>query len=145
MVVRTPTTNFRRQAGFTMLEMAVVLFVISLMLSAAIVHYRVMFEHSNTQNDNSNLRNLRAALSACYADTGVYPASVQDLLLSAPPANGKNSSGATVPMPASLWNGPYARNIPVNHYGVQPFFLSRDTSTNPPRYVVNMEGSEVIR
>jgi general secretion pathway protein G len=70
----------RRQAGFTLVELLVVLAIISILASMAVVQYRNSIQLANEAVLNTNLVRMRDAIDQYYADKGKYPASLDVLV-----------------------------------------------------------------
>ena len=84
MVVRRPKrlATRRRVAGFTLIELMVVLAVIALLLSVAVPRY---FHSVNLAKESvlrTNLAATRDALDKYFGDTGTYPDSLEQLVQS---------------------------------------------------------------
>lgn len=73
--------GMRRQAhaGFTLVELLVVLSIIALLLSIAAPRYFQHVDHSKEAVLRENLATLRDALDQYRADKGVWPASLETL------------------------------------------------------------------
>jgi general secretion pathway protein G len=91
-------TNGRRDAGFTLLELLVVLAIMGLL--AAIIAPQVLkyLGTSRTQTAKVQIQNVVAALELYRLDVGRYPT----------PAEGLNALVAA-PQTAQGWNGPYLK------------------------------------
>src|SRR5690606_17321697 len=98
----------RRQAGFTLVEMLVVLAIIGLI--SALVGARVLAQLSDSRERAAQLQieAFSSALDIFYIDIGRYPLPAEGL-------------AALVQKPSSLqvWNGPYLRSegIPLDPWG----------------------------
>lgn len=98
----------RRQAGFTLVEMLVVLAIIGLI--SALVGPRVLAQLSDSRERAAKLQieAFSSALDIFYIDIGRYPLPAEGL-------------AALVQKPSSLqaWNGPYLRSegIPLDPWG----------------------------
>ena len=84
MVVRRPKrlATRRRVAGFTLIELMVVLAIIALLLSVAVPRY---FHSVNLAREGvlrANLAATRDALDKYFGDTGTYPDSLEQLVQS---------------------------------------------------------------
>lgn len=76
MRVRTATSR----AGFTLIELMVVLAVIALLLSIVAPHYAGRITRAEEAVLQENLVLVRDALDKHYADAGRYPDSLDDLV-----------------------------------------------------------------
>lgn len=86
-------------AGFTLIELMVVLAVIALLLSIVVPHYAGRVARAEEAVLQENLLLLRDALDKHYADTGRYPDTLDDLVakryLRAIPGDPVTQSSAT--------------------------------------------------
>ncbi|HEV8094598.1 MAG TPA: prepilin-type N-terminal cleavage/methylation domain-containing protein [Burkholderiales bacterium] len=70
----------RARAGFTLIELLVALAIIALLLSLAVPRYFGSLSRAEEAVLKENLASMRDALDKHYADTGKYPASLEDLV-----------------------------------------------------------------
>lgn len=70
----------KKPAGFTMVELMVVLTVIALLLSVVVPDYLGRMKHAEEAVLKENLVVMRDALDKHYADAGSYPNSLEDLV-----------------------------------------------------------------
>lgn len=68
------------RAGFTMVELMVVMAVIGLLLSIAVPHYLDALERGRAHVLAQNLAQLREALDRHHGDRGAYPDRLDDLV-----------------------------------------------------------------
>lgn len=98
----------RRRAGFTLIEMLVVLAIIGLI--TALVGPRVLKQLSDSRERAAQLQieGFKSALDIFFIDVGRYPVQSEGL-------------AALIKKPASLqvWNGPYLRTdtVPLDPWG----------------------------
>jgi general secretion pathway protein G len=94
-MTRKPSAS-RDDAGFTLLEMLVVLAIMAML--AAIVAPQVLryLGSSRTQTAKVQIQNITAALELYRLDVGRYPSTEEGL-----------ASLVTAPSSATGWNGPY--------------------------------------
>lgn len=67
------------KAGFTLVELMVVLAIIALLISIVAPHYVGRINRAEETVLRENLTLMRDALDRYYADAGRYPASLEDL------------------------------------------------------------------
>ena len=70
----------RRDHGFTLVELLVVLSLISILASMGLVQYRNSVRHSQESVLKTDLFRMRDAIDQYYADKGKYPASLDTLV-----------------------------------------------------------------
>jgi len=70
----------RRQAGFTLVELLVVLAILGLLLGLALPRYFHAIDSSKETVLAENLRITREAIDKFYGDTGRYPDSLDELV-----------------------------------------------------------------
>jgi general secretion pathway protein G len=69
-----------REAGFTLVELLVVLALISLLASMAVVQYKNGVRHSQESVLRTDLFRMRDAIDQYYADKNKYPTSLETLV-----------------------------------------------------------------
>lgn len=72
--------RYRRWAGFTLIEMLVVMSIVALLLTLALPRYFGSMEQSREVALEENLRVLRVTLDKFFADKGRYPDSLEELV-----------------------------------------------------------------
>lgn len=70
----------KREAGFTLVELLVVLAIMTLLLGLALPRYFHVIESSKETVLVENLRITREAIDKFYGDTGRYPDSLDELV-----------------------------------------------------------------
>ena len=75
-----PTRTGKRTCGFTLIELLVVLAIVSLLLTLAVPRYFQSIDKSKEVVLRENLQITRSAIDKFYADTGRYPASLDELV-----------------------------------------------------------------
>lgn len=100
----------RSSAGFTLLEMLVVLVIIGLLASLVAPRLFSRLDASKVQAADAQVKMLRTAVMTLQLDIGRVPTSDEQLkLLSAPPVDARE---------AALWRGPYLDGkLPVDPWG----------------------------
>lgn len=66
--------------GFTLIELLVVMTIIALLLTIAVPRYFGNIDRTKESVLRENLATIRESLDKFYADTGKYPASVEELV-----------------------------------------------------------------
>jgi general secretion pathway protein G len=70
-----------RRRGFTLIELLVVMAIIATLLSLAVPRYFDSVKRAEEATLRQNLALMRDAIDKHYADTGRYPATLEDLVL----------------------------------------------------------------
>ncbi|MGE5517930.1 MAG: type II secretion system major pseudopilin GspG [Bacteroidota bacterium] len=98
MRAQTRPSRRRREAGFTLLELLVVLAIMGLLAAIAGPQVLKYLGSSRSQTARLQVQNIVASLELFYLDTGRYPTEAEGLkaLVEATPT-------------APNWNGPYLR------------------------------------
>jgi general secretion pathway protein G len=122
----------RGEAGFTLLEMLVVLSIMGLL--AAIIAPQVLkyLGTSRSQTAKVQIQNVVAALELYRLDVGSYPTQQQGLaaVVTAPP-NTPGWNGPYLQKQAALsdpWGHPYLYRVPGKHGEVDVYTLGSDTA-----------------
>jgi general secretion pathway protein G len=68
------------QKGFTLVELLVVLSILALLLTLAVPRYFAGIERAKEATLRHDLNTMRESIDKYYADTGVYPESLDDLV-----------------------------------------------------------------
>jgi len=94
----------RRERGFTMIELMVVMFLISILAAMGLAQYRNSVMYSRESVLKEDLFRMRDAIDQYYADKGQYPSTLEALVsdgylrkLPEDPFTKSNSSWQTVP------------------------------------------------
>jgi len=120
----------RREAGFTLLEMLVVLAIMGLL--AAIVAPQVLkyLGSSRTQTAKVQIQNISAALELYRLDVGRYPTGEEGLTaLITAPSSAAGWNGPYLQKATALkdpWDQPYLYRIPGQHGEVDVYTLGSD-------------------
>ena len=77
---RTPHSAFRTQAGFSLLELMISMFILIILLSVAIPTYQRSVQHAKETVLKENLWQMRRAIDQYSADKAKLPQSVDDLV-----------------------------------------------------------------
>lgn len=74
------TLRIRREAGFTLVELLVVIAMITILAAMAVVQYRNSVQRTQEATLKTNLFRMRDAIDQYYADKGKYPSSLDTLV-----------------------------------------------------------------
>ena len=74
------TLRIRRDAGFTLVELLVVIAMITILAAMAVVQYRNSVQRTQEATLKTNLFRMRDAIDQYYADKGKYPSSLDTLV-----------------------------------------------------------------
>lgn len=93
----------RSQAGFTLVEIMIVVVIIGLLGSLVIPRLFKNVEKAKIRTAEEQIRNIGLALNMYRLDVGEYPSSIEGLI---------SGSG-------SNWDGPYIKKIPKDPWGAE--------------------------
>ncbi|MBN2579943.1 MAG: type II secretion system major pseudopilin GspG [Pirellulales bacterium] len=116
----------RRHAGFTLIEVMLVLLILVILGSLAVVAYSRVQYNANIRAAKSQIGLFKTPLEAYHLDLNMYPTSEQGLnALLSPPSN--------LPMPEK-WAGPYldGTQIPFDPWGREYQYISPSQHSNNP-------------
>jgi general secretion pathway protein G len=122
----------KKQSGFTLLELLVVIVIIGLLAGYVAPRYFSQVGRSEVQVARSQIESLEKALDQFRLDTRHYPSADQGLeALVNRPANEPNWSGPYLKkaVPADPWGRPYVYRVPGEKSEFQLFSLGRDGKT----------------
>lgn len=128
--MRKLVDNKEEQAGFTLLELLVVLGIIALLaalIAPSVVRY---LGSARTDTAQAQLKNIESAIELYYLDTGTYPTPDAGLsALTESPANVTNWRGPYIKRKEGLtdpWGKAYVYKTPGEHGSYDLYSLGRD-------------------
>lgn len=123
MTMRTRPVSRRRAAGFTLLEMIVVLVIIGLIMGLVGPRLFSQADRAKVQTAETQVRMLRGALETMRLDIGRYPTEQEGLSLL---ANAPGSAEST-----QRWRGPYLEDgVPRDPWGNAYQYSPRASGTH---------------
>jgi general secretion pathway protein G len=124
----TPRIRRSLKKGFTLVELLIVIIIIAILAAIVVPKFADSGLRSKEAALKSNLKLLRNAVELFKADTAAYPANLNDLAATTPPASGLDQSGNPKPISAANYRGPYVQAVPNDPVSGNPF----NYSTTPP-------------
>jgi general secretion pathway protein G len=123
-------TRRSKIAGFTLLELMVVLLILALLASIAAPRVTKYLRHAKSQTAHIAVDALSAAVDSFHLDTGRFPTTEEGLkVLMEAPANTPNWDGPYLKKRESLtdpWGQPYRYRYPGQHGEYDLFTLGAD-------------------
>jgi len=118
----------RAGAGYTLIEMLVVLTIISLILGLVGPRVLSYLGESRVKAAKLQIESFGSALDLFYLDTGRYPTTAEGL-----------AALAARPTDVEVWNGPYVKGgqIPVDPWG-HPYQYRAPVDHTPPYEIVSL-------
>ena len=118
-----------RHAGFTLLELLVVLVIIGLLAGYVAPKYFAQIGKSEVKTAKAQIEGLEKALDQYRIDTGHYPTTEQGLAaLNTKPADEPRWDGPYLRknLPLDPWGKPYQYRMPGEHGDMDIFSFGRD-------------------
>lgn len=128
----THAVDYRRiKAGFSLIEMLIVLAIMGLFFGIAIPGYLSYVESGRKTTARATLRQLQTDILRYYMDTNQYPETLQDLVKE--PANEEARK---------KWGGPYlaTKKVPMDPWGEKYVYRPTPDAENP--YELYTRGSK---
>jgi general secretion pathway protein G len=119
----------RKSRAFSLVELLIVIIIIAVLAAVAIPRFANSTTRSKESALRANLKLFRNAVELFKADTGAYPAALADLVAASAPANGLDSSGASVAIVAADWKGPYLNSLENDPLSGAAFTYSTSSPT----------------
>lgn len=120
--------NNRKKAGFTLIEVLLVVAIIGILAAIALPRLSGRMEGSQISAAKSALSSIGSALDLYELDNGKYPSSLQDLV--------------TQPGGAQNWQGPYLKKgLPKDPWG-NNFIYQFPGTHNPHGYDLSSQGPD---
>lgn len=129
MQTRQTTRQKNRHAGFTLLELLVVLVIIGLLVGYVGPRYFSQIGKSEVKAARAQIRALEDSLDQYRLDVGHYPSNEQGLgALSVSPAGETRWQGPYLKkaVPKDPWGNPYQYRYPGEHGEVDLFSFGKD-------------------
>ena len=101
-----------RTTAFTLVELLIVVIVIAVIAAIAYPRFGSASQASFEAAAKAEIKVLRNASAQYQADTGAWPATLDDLSAAVAPAAGLDSNGNPLPL-VKGWNGPYVMAVPT--------------------------------
>ncbi len=118
------TPRLKRQDGFTLIEIMVVILILGLLATLVVQSLRGATDKAKRTKAMADIAELKTALDRYYIDNGSYPTTEQGLqALVTPPSQGSNSAQAT-----NYEEGGYIRRIPLDPWS-NPYVYQSDGNT----------------
>jgi prepilin-type N-terminal cleavage/methylation domain-containing protein len=103
----TYLTASRRRAGFTLIEMLIVICVIAILAMLVIPRMLAARRHAKEVQLAGNLKQLRDAIERFEATTGAWPPALTDIIAASGAAISADMDGAGGAVDRTAYDGPY--------------------------------------
>lgn len=97
------------RAGFTLIEALIVVVYIALIASIVIPRMTGATRKAKEANMRATLKEIRKAVGSFQAETGLFPASLADIVANAAPPTGLDRNGNPVAIIPADFRGPYLK------------------------------------
>jgi len=97
----------RRCGGYTLIEAFIVMLYMGIIATIVLPRITGAGRRAAETNLRATIREIRGAIASFQAETGVYPATLDDIVTNQPPAYGLNEQGLEVPVYPQDFHGPY--------------------------------------
>ncbi len=119
----------RREAGYTLLEMMIVITIIGVLLGIAVVNFKGVPDDAKLKATKQEIKAIDLALDLYRMDNGRYPTNEQGLkALVEKPADAKKwkTGGYLGKLPVDDWGNPYKFLNPGAHGEIDIYSLGSD-------------------
>lgn len=99
--------RMRSSAGVTLIEVLIVTVYIALLASIVLPHLTGANKRARETSVKATLAEIRKAVASFHAETGLYPARLEDIVAAEPPPVGLTESGLEVTIIPADFRGPY--------------------------------------
>lgn len=106
--------------AFTLVELLIVIIIIAVLAAVVVPKFASSTLRSREAALKGHLQYVRGAIERYRATTTLYPATLNDLAASTPPATGLTTDGNSVPLSAAKFEGPYMESVPVDQVSGSP-------------------------
>ncbi len=115
MTIRNETKHTPRNAGFTLIEVLLVVAILGILAGVVAVNFGGKQKGAMIKATRSSIANLSTAVDMYEVDTGRYPGSLTSLISSDSSPN---------------WNGPYLKGgaVPTDAWGTAFQFQAQDST-----------------
>jgi len=117
--------NKRKNDGFTLLEMLIVVAIIGLLASLIVPNIMKRYEQSKVEIAKSQIEMLSSAIDSYKLDVGKYPSNLDELINSNAP-NWKGPYLAKKQIPKDPWGRDYQYKYPGDHGPYDLYSLGPD-------------------
>lgn len=129
MKINTPASNFRRRAGFTLLEMVIVLGIIAMILGGAIFAMKGIGETAKISQVEADFKTIDTSLMSYKLLAGVFPTTQQGLksLVEKPTSTPvpRRWSQVANKVPLDPWKNEYGYRFPGKRNASEPEIFSK--------------------
>lgn len=125
-------TRFRRQSGFTLVELMVVIVIIGLLATVVVLNVMPSQDKAMVEKARADIATLEQALDTYKLENLAYPSTQQglDALVRAPAGLARperyRQGGYIRRLPADPWGNPYQYRNPGQHGAIDVYSLGAD-------------------